>query len=205
MVLLLSFTACPTTLAFLDPSHNLPPVFQTNVHRTFANATAATATVATVICDTTAGKWSVQNFRKYLEGTRGQAATDKLFEDMNWICLQSLMSVQSVMLSDRHCFEVYGYDLIVDDELKPWLIEVNASPSLSATTISDRVLKYQMLNDTLNIVCPDSEMPDVKRKLADHPVDLGQYEILYDETMAASASGAERPGKGKRPGTSTWK
>ena len=46
------------------------------------------------------------------------------------------------MLSDRHCFEVYGYDIIIDDNLKPWLIEVNASPSLSATTISDRIMKY---------------------------------------------------------------
>ena len=56
------------------------------------------------------------------KGTRGKVATDKLFEDINWICVQSLKSVQSVMISDRHCFELYGYDVIIDDALKPWSV-----------------------------------------------------------------------------------
>jgi Tubulin-tyrosine ligase family len=55
--------------------------------------------------------------------------------------VHSLKAVQNVMISDRHCFEVYGYDVIIDDALKPWLVEVNASPSLSTTTEADRIMK----------------------------------------------------------------
>jgi hypothetical protein len=44
----------------------------------------------------------------------------------------------------RHCFELYGYDLLIDENLKPWLVEVNASPSLAASTPSDRLLKYKV-------------------------------------------------------------
>lgn len=70
------------------------------------------------------GKWHVQNLRRLLEGTRGKEATDKMFDDINWVIVQSLKSVTAVIINDKHCFELYGYDLLIDDNLKPWLIEV---------------------------------------------------------------------------------
>ena len=35
-----------------------------------------------------------------------------------------MQACQNVMINDRHCFELYGYDIIIDQDLKPWLIEV---------------------------------------------------------------------------------
>jgi hypothetical protein len=48
------------------------------------------------------------------------------------VILRSLLAVNKVLIHDRHCFEMYGYDLLFDTDLKVWLLEVNASPSLTA-------------------------------------------------------------------------
>ena len=42
--------------------------------------------------------------------------------------------------------------MIIDGDLKPWLLEVNASPSLSANTKEDYSMKCEMLNGMLDVV-----------------------------------------------------
>lgn len=70
------------------------------------------------------GKLSVDNLRLYLESTRGKSVTDTLFKSIIWLIVHSLKAVSNIMANDKHCFECYGYDIIIDNTLKPWLIEV---------------------------------------------------------------------------------
>lgn len=68
--------------------------------------------------------------------------------------VHSLKAVSKVMSHDKHCFECYGYDIIVDRSLKPWLIEVNSSPSLTCTTSSDYILKSKLIDSIIYVVLP---------------------------------------------------
>lgn len=163
------------------------------------------------------GKWSIHNLRIFLEGTRGKEVSDKLFDDMHWQIVHSLKAVSGAIANDRHCFECYGYDIIIDDNLKPWLIEVNASPSLTSTTSSDRIMKYNLISDVINIVIPPGEAPDVRWNKVPAKENYGQFDLLYDEDLAQSdllsqetrgrmgaSAMASRTRDGKKP-HATWK
>ena len=41
-----------------------------------------------------------------------------------------MQAVQNVIMNDKHCFECYGYDVLIDSDLKPWLVEVIAALTL---------------------------------------------------------------------------
>lgn len=49
------------------------------------------------------------------------------------------------------CHELFGFDVMLDETLKPWLLEVNISPSLHSTSQLDRNIKGQMIKDLLNL------------------------------------------------------
>ena len=60
--------------------------------------------------------------------------------------------MQKTIINDKHCFELYGFDILFDANLKPWLIEINASPSMTANTPSDYEMKVGLLDDTFTVL-----------------------------------------------------
>ncbi|XP_058415343.1 tubulin polyglutamylase TTLL6 [Diceros bicornis minor] len=50
------------------------------------------------------------------------------------------------------CFEILGFDILLDCKLKPWLLEVNHSPSFSTDSRLDKEVKDSLLYDTLVLI-----------------------------------------------------
>ncbi|PIC38692.1 hypothetical protein B9Z55_010615 [Caenorhabditis nigoni] len=49
------------------------------------------------------------------------------------------------------CYELFGIDIILDEDYKPWLLEVNISPSLHSGTSLDVSVKAPLAKDVLNL------------------------------------------------------
>uniref|UniRef100_A0A452SYW1 Tubulin--tyrosine ligase-like protein 9 n=1 Tax=Ursus maritimus TaxID=29073 RepID=A0A452SYW1_URSMA len=94
-----------------------------------------------------------------------------------------LQSVQKVIISDKHCFELYGYDILIDQNLKPWLLEVNASPSLTASSQEDYELKTRLLEDTLHVV-------DMEARLTGREKRVGGFDLMWNDGPVSREEGA---------------
>ena len=61
------------------------------------------------------------------------------------------------------CFELLGFDVMIDDNLKPWLIEVNSMPSFGTDTEMDKEVKTGLIEDTFRLI--ETTSSDIERKI----------------------------------------
>lgn len=80
------------------------------------------------------------------------------------IIIQSIKSTQH-LISDcgQACFSLLGYDILLDDDCEPWLLEVNMSPACEERTDWLRTYLDVMGRNLLKIVLPDSYINNAVR------------------------------------------
>jgi len=111
------------------------------------------------------------------EGFVDRELLPRIREALSYVVKSTVDSLKSDVLSG--CFGVFGADLILDDTLHPWLIEVQKSPGLSH---EDRVKKHivpEMLKEAVQIVL---EIQRRRRGNAGfHDLETTGYEWVIDE------------------------
>ena len=60
------------------------------------------------------------------------------------------------------CFELFGYDFILDKEFNTWLIEVNTNPCLEESSELLKMLLPRMLNDAFKLTLDVLTKSDAK-------------------------------------------
>ncbi|KAJ6662831.1 hypothetical protein lerEdw1_011035 [Lerista edwardsae] len=89
--------------------------------------------------------------------------TTELWQDIEDIIIKTLIAAHPVLkhnyrtcfpnhISGCACFEILGFDVLLDRKLKPWLLEVNHSPSFTTDSRLDREVKDALLCDAINLI-----------------------------------------------------
>lgn len=97
---------------------------------------------------------------------------DQLKEDIEDLVIKTLIAVQPSLAHVYHscqpddvensmCFEILGFDVMIDHKCKPWLIEVNHAPSFRTETELDTMVKTSAVEDAFTLL---NLTPETKRR-----------------------------------------
>jgi len=55
-------------------------------------------------------------------------------------------------IENRACFEILGFDIMLDENAKPWLLEVNHMPAFTTEFAIDKPIKTSLLGDAMKLL-----------------------------------------------------
>lgn len=137
-------------------------------------------------------KLSYAEFQRYLDAYYGEPVSF-----LNNVLPKIIGLIKDTMLATFfkldpepkvHSFEIYGYDFMLDSELKPWLIEVNTNPclELSANTLA-RVIPAMLDNAFMIALDPYFQEPRTSsRRLGFHcskVIKKNMFQLIFNSRV----------------------
>ena len=141
-------------------------------------------------------KWTLFTLKNHFE--KKGLNFDKVWEKIKDIIVKVVISVSDIaiplikqfQLSSGNLFELYGVDILLDETLTPWLMEVNLNPSLNCDSQLDLKVKSHVLTDIFNIIGAIPFSHDGKFTPMDKP---NIYKTPVEEGVTESLCEFERP------------
>jgi Tubulin-tyrosine ligase family len=67
--------------------------------------------------------------------------------------MRSVLATRKIIDPSRRkgCFELFGYDFIIDEDFNTWLIEVNTNPCIEESSGILKILLPRMIDDMLKL------------------------------------------------------
>ncbi|XP_057295965.1 tubulin tyrosine ligase 3-like isoform X2 [Hydractinia symbiolongicarpus] len=115
--------------------------------------------------------WTSEEFKMHLLKRGYESAWEEvIYPGMKNAIIAVLQSCQDSLEYRKNAFELYGADFMLSEDLQPWLIEINSSPALGASTPVTEILCRNVIEDTLKVVLDRRE-----NKLCD----TGRFELAF--------------------------
>lgn len=95
-------------------------------------------------------KWTLSRFFSYL---RNWNVDDLLLrQKINHMVILTVLAVAPSVPVAYNCFELFGFDILIDENLKPWLLEVNYNPALTLDCSTDVSVKRSLVHDIIELI-----------------------------------------------------
>nr|XP_055029113.1 tubulin polyglutamylase TTLL5 isoform X3 [Misgurnus anguillicaudatus] len=120
-------------------------------------------------------KWSMSAMLRYLR-QEGKDTT-LLMGQIEDLIIKAVLSAEihiatacKMFVPHRcNCFELYGFDVLIDSNLRPWLLEVNLSPSLACDAPLDLKIKASVISDMFSLVGFVCQDPSLRQPRSERP------------------------------------
>jgi hypothetical protein len=122
---------------------------------------------------------SYSDFKKFMEEENIPLSKfEKMIEDMKMLVKISFKSVGNKLLKTYpvFCFEIFGYDFILDNDFRPWILEINNNPGLGISSPVIERLVPRMFDDALRLTIDKV----FETKYSEECIDIdGKYKSKY--------------------------
>lgn len=103
---------------------------------------------------------SFAEFQKYLDYYYPHlqySVQDTLMPELKKIIRHTMKAVRNKinLRGRKYCYEIFGYDFILDSKLRPFLLEVNTNPGMEESSPTCDELIPRMVEDSLRLTLDD--------------------------------------------------
>jgi len=115
--------------------------------------------------------WEIEQFREYLKQREGKDVWPEIQQKIKKIVIYALHSAKHKIMKRKNAYEILGFDIMIDDLLNVYLIEINLSPDWTySTKVTEKLIKIAT-EDIIKIIIDKNQDENNNR-----------FKLIYNST-----------------------